>query len=318
MPDLPSSIRIMEVGPRDGLQIESRIPSVEQKVELVDRLVAAGLEAIEVGSFVNPKAVPQMADTDAVFKSLPDYGAEVELHGLWLNARGLSQALDNGRVTVTGKLILTASDTFSLRNTNKDIARTLAAFPDWIGLYRAAGIPADELHIPAAYGCNYEGEVPAEKVIGLIARATAILEGAGERLRNLSLSDTMGWGNPVQTQRLVGGILERWPHLNVKMHLHDTRGTALANAAAALQLGVREFDSSIGGLGGCPFAANRGVAGNVCTEDLAFMCEEMGIDTGTDLELLIEAAAYAERIVGHELPGKLMKSGTLARYRTER
>jgi hydroxymethylglutaryl-CoA lyase len=315
MSNLPSSVRIMEVGPRDGLQIEPKVLVTEQKVDLVERLVAAGLRQIEVGSFVNPKGVPQMADSGEVFRRLPQREG-VEYHGLWLNAKGLDRAVENGHVKVTGKLILTSTDTFSKRNTNKTIDETLQEFPTWIGQYRRVGIEVDDLHIPAAFGCNYEGAVPIAKVVDLLARGAAVMEENGCTMRRTSLADTMGWGNPEQTRRLVGAVRERWPDLQIRLHLHDTRGTAIANASAALDLGVDEFDSSIGGLGGCPFAGNRGAAGNVCTEDLVFMCEEMGVKTGVDLEALIEVSRFAEELVGHELPGKLMKSRSLSRYRS--
>jgi hydroxymethylglutaryl-CoA lyase len=315
MSNLPSSVRIMEVGPRDGLQIEPKVLATEQKVDLVERLVAAGLRQIEVGSFVNPKGVPQMADSGEVFRRLPQREG-VEYHGLWLNAKGLDRAVENGHVKVTGKLILTSTDTFSKRNTNKTIDETLQEFPTWIGQYRRVGIEVDDLHIPAAFGCNYEGAVPIAKVVDLLARGAAVMEENGCTMRRTSLADTMGWGNPEQTRRLVGAVRERWPDLEIRLHLHDTRGTAIANASAALDLGVDEFDSSIGGLGGCPFAGNRGAAGNVCTEDLVFMCEEMGVKTGVDLEALIEVSRFAEELVGHELPGKLMKSRSLSRYRS--
>jgi hydroxymethylglutaryl-CoA lyase len=315
MSNLPASVRIMEVGPRDGLQIEPKVFSTQQKVDLVERLVAAGLRQIEVGSFVNPKGVPQMADSGEVFKALTPHDG-VEYHGLWLNAKGLDRAVENGHVKVTGKLILTATDTFSKRNTNKTIDETLADFPTWIAQYRRVGIEVDDLHIPAAFGCNFEGPVPVPKVVDLLTRGAAVMEQNGCTMRRTSLADTMGWGNPEQTRRLVGSVRERWPDLQIRLHLHDTRGTALANAAAGLALGVDEFDSAIGGLGGCPFAGNKGAAGNVCTEDLVFACEEMGVKTGVDLEALIEVSRFAQDMVGHELPGKLMKSGSLARYRS--
>lgn len=314
MSNLPRSVRIMEVGPRDGLQIEKAILSTGQKVDLVNRLVDAGLRQVEVGSFVNPKGVPQMADSDEVFRRLP-VRDDVEYHGLWLNARGLDRAVENGRVKVTGKLLLTATDAFSERNTNKNIDETLASFADWIALYRRVGIEVDDLHILAAFGCNYEGAVPVQKVVDLLARGAAVMEESGCTMKRTSLADTMGWGNPEQTRRLVGAVRERWPDLAIRLHLHDTRGTALANASAAMDLGVDEFDSSIGGLGGCPFAGSKSAAGNVCTEDLVFLCEEMGVHTGVDLEALVEVARFAEEMVGHELPGKLMKARGLSRYR---
>ena len=314
MSNLPQSVRIMEVGPRDGLQIEAKVFSTDQKVELVERLVAAGLRQIEVGSFVNPKGVPQMADSPEVFKRLKQYEG-VEYHGLWLNAKGLDRALDGGHVKVTGKLIVHATDTFSKRNTNKTIDETLHELPAWIAQYRQAGIEVNDLHIPAAFGCNFEGPVSVSKVVDLLARGAAVMKENGCTMQKTSLADTMGWGNPEQTRRLIGAVRDRWPDLQIRLHLHDTRGTALSNASAAMDLGVEEFDSSIGGLGGCPFAGNKGAAGNVCTEDLVFLCEEMGIKTGIDLEALIEVSRFAQSMVGHELPGKLIKSGSLARYR---
>ncbi|SHI07953.1 hydroxymethylglutaryl-CoA lyase [Pollutimonas bauzanensis] len=311
----PANVFIMEVGPRDGLQMQTAVLSVQDKIGLIERLAAAGLPAIEVGSFVNPKSVPQMANSGEVFHGLPSGGA-VQYHGLWLNARGLAQALENGRVMVTGKLMLTATETFSMRNTNKSIAQTLEGFPAWIDQYRAAGIETDDLHILAAFGCNFDGAVSAGRVVDLIARGEVVMRQHGARLKRICLADTMGWGNPRQTRALIGAVRERWPDLIIKLHLHDTRGMAIANAAAAIEMGVMEFDASIGGLGGCPFAGNRGAAGNICTEDLAFLCAEMGLETGIDLDLLVEAACYAEALLGSTLPGKVMKSGSLARYRS--
>jgi hydroxymethylglutaryl-CoA lyase len=314
MSDLPKHVEIIEVGPRDGLQIEPRTLSREEKLRLVDALVAAGLREIEVGSFVNPKAVPQMADTNEVFEAL-DRREGVRYRALWLNPKGLERALANGKVDIDGKLTLTASETFIKRNTNRSIDETLAEMPVWIARYREAGIAANSLGVMAAFGCNFEGYVPEEKVVGLIGRAREIMEGEGCRLEHLSLADTMGWGSPAQMKSLVGKVRDRWPEMRIKLHLHDTRGCAVANAVAAMEVGVAEFDASIGGLGGCPFAGHKGAAGNVCTEDLAFACGEMGIETGTDLDALVEAAKLAEEYVGHPLPGKVMKGGTLTRFK---
>src|SRR5205085_6816400 len=188
------------------------------------------------------------ADSGEVFQRLPQRD-DVEYHGLWLNAKGLERALENGRVKVTGKLHLTASDTFSKRNTNKSIDETLASLPAWIAQYKAAGIDPDDISVMAAFGCNFEGYVPVQKVVDLIARGAEVMAAEGCTLRNVCLADTMGWGTPHQTRQLVGAIRARWPDVTVRLHLHDTRGTAVANAAAALDLGVRELDSSIGGLG---------------------------------------------------------------------
>jgi hydroxymethylglutaryl-CoA lyase len=313
MSDLPSTVRIMEVGPRDGLQIEPKVLDVADKLKLIDALMAAKIAEIEVGSFVNPKAVPQMASTAEVVAALPEPASGMRFRALWLNARGLDQAIASGRVHVDGKLTLTASETFSRRNTNRGIEETLAQIPDWIARYRVAGIEPNTLGLMTVFGCNYEGEIPQERVLRLIKRTVQILADHDAQLRHVSLADTMGWANPLQIKRMIAALRERWPKMDIKLHLHDTRGAAIANAVAAIELGVAEFDAAIGGLGGCPFAGHKGAAGNVCTEDLAFVCEEMGIATGVNIPALIEAARLAEALVEHQLPGKLMKGGLLNR-----
>ena len=321
MPALPSSAHIIEVGPRDGLQIEPRTLTVAQKLDMIDALIEAGLREIEVGSFVRADAVPQMADSAEVIRRLPD-APGVVYRALWLNVRGLEQALAVGRITPEGRLTITASQTFIRRNTNRSIEDTFADMPNWIERYRSAGITPDALGVMAAFGCNFEGDVPVERVVSLIARTAAILEEHGSRLANVRLADTMGWANPLHVKRLVGAVQERWPDVGIKLHLHDTRGTALANAVAALETGIRDFDAAIGGLGGCPFAgyakSTNGAppaAGNVCTEDLAALCEELGIETGIDVEKAVAAARLVEEMVGHPLPGKIMKGGPLAAMR---
>jgi hydroxymethylglutaryl-CoA lyase len=310
MPSLPRSVHLMEVGPRDGLQIESVVLSVSQKLELLGAIAEAGIREIEVGSFVNPKAVPQMADTGQVFAELKRR-AGVAYRALWLNVRGLDQAVMAPNVDVQGILHLTASEVFVKRNTNRTIDETFATLPEWIEHYQAANVRVDRLGVMAAFGCNFEGDVPLERVIDIIARVGDILAQHGSKLSHLSLADTMGWANPRQIRGAIQAFRRRWPDLDIKLHLHDTRGLAMANALAAIEEGVREFDGSIGGLGGCPFAGFKGAAGNICTEDLAFMCEEMGIDTGIDLDKLVEAARLAATFVGHGVPGKLMQGGTL-------
>ncbi len=317
MSDLPDFVEMIEVGPRDGLQIEPRILATSEKVRMIDALADSGIKQIEAGSFVSPKAVPQMADTNELFEQV-DKRPGVRYRALWLNPKGLERALANGRVDIDGKLTLTASETFVKRNTNRSIDETFDQMPAWIQTYRDAGIEADALGVMAAFGCNFEGYIPEERVIGLIARAVQIMADNACTLRNLSLADTMGWGSPGQIKSMVGKVRDKWPELKLKLHLHDTRGCAVANAVAAIELGVNEFDASVGGLGGCPFAGHKGAAGNVCTEDLVFACGEMGIDTGVDLDLLVEAAKLTEELVGHALPGKVMKGGTLTRWKEHR
>jgi hydroxymethylglutaryl-CoA lyase len=314
MLNFPKTVHLMEVGLRDGLQIEPMILPTHQKLELLEAIAEAGLREIEVGSFVNPKAVPQMADSEEVFARLvPRSG--VTYRGLWLNLRGLDRAIASGKVDLEGRLHLTASEIFVKRNTNRSIEEVFADIPAWIARYRSAGISPDSLGMMAAFGCNFEGDMPLGRVLGLMARLDGILRTAGSALRHVNLADTMGWATPDRIQRMIGAVRERWPDLIIRLHLHDTRGTAMANALAALQMGVREFDGSIGGLGGCPFAGHKGAAGNICTEDLAYMCEEMGVSTGIDLPALVRAAQMAERMVGHVVPGKVMKGGLLPRLK---
>jgi len=259
---LPKSVHLMEVGLRDGLQIEPTILTTDQKLELLEAIAEAGVTEIEVGSFVNPRAVPQMADTEEVFARLQRRPG-VAYRALWLNPRGLDRAVAVGKVDLDGRLQLTASEAFVKRNTNRSIDETFADIPAWIARYHAAGVTPDCLGVMAAFGCNFEGDVPIERVVGLIVRAEALLVEAGSSLRHVSLADTMGWATPDRIRRMIGAVRERWPDLVIKLHLHDTRGTAMANALAALEMGVREFDGSIGGLGGCPFAGHKGAAGNI-------------------------------------------------------
>jgi hydroxymethylglutaryl-CoA lyase len=233
-----------------------------------------------------------------------------------LNPRGLDRAVASGKVDLDGRLQLTASEAFVKRNTNRSIEETFADIPDWVARYRAASVMPDCVGVMAAFGCNFEGDVAAERVMNLLVRAEHMLIEAGSALKHVSLADTMGWATPDRIRQMIELVRKRWPNLPIKLHLHDTRGTAMANALAALQMGVREFDGSIGGLGGCPFAGHKGAAGNICTEDLAYMCEEMGIGTGIDLPALVHAARMAERMLGHEVPGKVMKGGLLPRPST--
>lgn len=314
MSDLPKFVHIQEVGPRDGLQIEPKFVETADKIRMIEALADAGCGEIEAGSFVNPRAVPQMADGDAVFAGIRRKEG-VAYRALWLNAKGLERAIANGHVDVNGKLTLTASETFVRRNTNRSIDDTLAQMPEWIAQYQANGIAVRTLGLMAAFGCNFEGYIPEAKVLDLIARTERVMAEHGCTLQTVSLADTMGWASPLQVKRLVGAVRDRWPDMRIKLHLHDTRGQAIANAVAAMEMGVAYFDSSVGGLGGCPFAGHKGAAGNVSTEDLVFSCQEMGIDTGIDLDALVEVARMAEELVGHELPGKVMKGGTLTRYK---
>ena len=216
-----------------------------------------------------------------------------------------------------GELITTASNKFSLRNTNRDVEQTVAHLPQAIQTYKELGLPINHGYVMAAFGCNFEGDVPLEQVVWLIDKQVELGQEYDFTLEEVTLADTMGWANPEQIKRMVGAVRTKYPNLEVSLHLHDTRGLAIANTYAALQMGATKHSTSIGGLGGCPFAGHKGAAGNMVTEDLVFMCHEMGIETGVDLDKVIEVGLLAEEIVGHPLPGKVMKGGNLNKFRQQ-
>jgi len=314
MSDLPASVCITEEGPREGFQIEKGAIPTAHKIALIDALSQTGLDHIQVVSFVNPKNVPGMADADAVVEGIkPKPG--VTYTALWLNEKGFERALKHDRLTNTGTIQLCTSEKFLKRNQNRTAAEQLAGQHTIVELYKAAGIPVERGSVMAAFGCNFEGDIPVERVVALVQQILDVAQAHGVTLSYITLADTMAWATPLAVKRVVGALRERWPDLDVALHLHDTRGLAVANACAGLEMGVTRFDAAVAGLGGCPFAGHAGAAGNVCTEDLVFLCEEMGIKTGVDLDALIECAKLAEDIVGHPLPGAVMKGGTLEKFR---
>ena len=318
MADLPERVEIAEEGPREGFQIEPGPIPTADKVALIDALSATGLRHIQVCSFVNPKLVPGWADTEAVVAGFaPRPG--VRYAALWFNESGLKRALAfRDRLDINGSVSLSASDAFSRKNLNRDHAANLDAMRRMTAAHKAAGVPVKRVGVMAAFGCNYQGDVSPEQVVRTVADGLAVAEEAGETIADVSLADTMGWATPIRIERGVGAVRERWPRLRIGLHLHDTRGLAVANAHAGLRLGVDRFDSTVGGLGGCPFAGQKGAAGNICTEELVLLCEEMGIRTGVDLDALIEVGRMAERIVGHALPSELLRAGSLDAFRRKR
>jgi hydroxymethylglutaryl-CoA lyase len=314
MSDLPKMVQINEEGPREGFQFEKGTIPTARKIELIDSLSKTGLKQIQVASFVNPNAVPGMADADEIvagFNRIPG----VRYTALWLNEKGLQRAIASERLDITGSLSLTASEAFLKRNQNRTAADDLAAEKRLARIYKAHHIPVERVSIRAAFGCNFEGEVPPSKVTRLISQLLGVANEECYKIRIASLADTMAWATPKSVKRVVAAVRELNPDLTIALHLHDTRGMGIANAYAGLEMGVTIFDASVAGLGGCPFAAHKGAAGNVCTEDLVFMCDEMGIATGVDLEKLVESALLAEEVVGHPLPGSVMHGGSLARLR---
>ncbi|MCY3981643.1 MAG: hydroxymethylglutaryl-CoA lyase [Alphaproteobacteria bacterium] len=317
MPDLPQSVSISEEGPREGFQIEpDPIPTV-RKIELIDALSETGLKRIQVASFVSPKRVPGWADADEVvegFRRVPGVAYSV----LWLNERGLDRALGKQGIERQGAISTSASETFMRKNTNRGHERNREVQSNQIDTYLAHGMPVRKASVMAAFGCNFEGEIPVPKVLEAVRGLMEVAAEKSVKIDTLSLADTMGWAQPASIRAVCGAVREAWPAQEIALHLHDTRGMGIANAYAGLEMGVTKFDSSVAGLGGCPFAGHKGAAGNVCTEDLVFLCEEMGIDTGVDLDALIECARLAEDIVGHPLPGSVMHGGSLTRFRDAR
>jgi hydroxymethylglutaryl-CoA lyase len=296
---VPNQVSIYEVSPRDGLQNESATVPLRGKLRLIDALVAAGLQRIEITSFVSPKWIPQLADADELVENaLPHKPAHVRFSALCPNARGLERAKKAGLEEIA--VFLSASETHNKKNVNKTIDATLGAFEETIGPARDAGMRVRG-YVSTVWGCPYEGEIDPARSIAVAKKLYAM------GCYQISLSDTLGSGTPRQTREIMARALGELPLDALAMHMHDTRGTALPNILVGLELGIRNFDGSVGGMGGCPYAP--GAAGNMATEDLVYMLHGMGISTGIDLERLVEAAKAAGSIVGRPLPGKVHQAG---------
>jgi hydroxymethylglutaryl-CoA lyase len=294
---LPDRVSIYEVSLRDGLQNEHNTVPLREKLRLVDALAAAGLRRIEITSFVSPKWIPQLADADELAK-LAKAPPGVTFSALCPNPTGLARAKAANLPEIA--VFLSASETHNRKNVNKTIDATLGVFEEVVGPAREAGMRV-RAYVSTVWGCPYEGEVPPERSVSIAARLLAM------GCYQISLGDTIGAGTPKQTAYIVSKMLERASADQVALHMHDTRGTALANILVGLDLGIRDFDASVAGLGGCPYAP--GAAGNCATEDLVYMLHGMGIETGVDLERLVEAGKAAESMVGRKLPGKVHQSG---------
>jgi hydroxymethylglutaryl-CoA lyase len=300
MSDLPGRISVREVGPRDGLQNEDPVPTAA-KIELIDRLSGTGVQRIEAVSFVRADAIPQMADAEEVWQGI-DRAAGVRYSALVPNLRGAVRALDNGVTEI--EAVVSASDTHNRKNVRRRTAESLDDIAQVIALAHDRGATCQVI-VSTAWGCPYEGDVPAERVVAVAGRAVA--DGAD----TISFGDTTGMATPSRVIELVGEFRSAYPEAALNLHFHNTRGTGLANVLAALQLGVSDFDASVGGLGGCPYAP--GATGNIATEELVHMVEDMGVGTGIDLARLIDAAADAERIIGRQLPSQVLRAGPRSR-----
>jgi len=299
--ELPARVSIREVGPRDGLQNEDPVPA-EAKVRLLDALPRTGIRRIEAVSFVHPRAIPQMADADEVWSRVTRDPA-VRYSALVPNSRGARRALDAGFTDI--EVVVSASDTHNRKNVNRTTDESLADIAELISLLHNENARV-EVIVATSFGCPYEGDVPPARVASIVDKVVA--DGADR----VAFGDTTGMATPRRVTELVGAVRDRQPDIPVLLHFHDTRGTGLANILTALQLGVTEFDASIGGLGGCPYAP--GASGNVATEEVVHMLSDMGVDTGIDLDALLSVAAMAQDIVGRELPSGVLRAGP--RYRT--
>lgn len=295
--DLPRHVDVYEVSPRDGLQNESRVLSTDDKLRLIAALVDSGVKRVEVTSFVSPKWIPQLADADELLRRLPRVEG-VMYSALCPNEKGLERALAGG-VREIG-VFMSASETHNKKNVNKSLSESLELASHLVPSALASGLRV-RAYVSAVWGCPYEGEVSVERVLEVAERHLEL--GAYE----VSLGDTIGVGNPLQTRRILERLLTRIPKERLAMHMHDTRGTALANCLVGLEHGITVFDASIGGIGGCPYAP--GAAGNLATEDLVNMLDGMGVDSGIRLDALWRAGQVARDAVGHELPGKVHKAG---------
>ena len=294
---VPQKVTICEVAPRDGFQAETVWIPTENKIEIIRNLAKTGIQSMEITSFVHPRVIPQLRDAEEVVRQAQEL-AGIRLRALVPNVKGAQRAIDSGIKKL--KIMLSATDSHSLSNANCLTEQALNNIEPIVELASKYDVKVGG-SISVAFGCPYEGRVPIERLVMIMQRYEAI------GIEEVSLADSTGMANPKQVYDTLGILQNSFPKMTFSMHLHNTRGMALANVVAALQQGVTLFDSSITGLGGCPYAP--GATGNVATEDLVHMLEEMGIDTGIDLGSLINAAKETKRIIGHDGGSFILQAG---------
>lgn len=299
---LKKKVRINDVGVRDGFQIEKNIIPTETKIALIDQLTATGLALVEATSFVHPKFVPNMADAEIVLREIQRRPG-VTISAITPNIRGMERAIachtSGGRIDEMN-LFMSASETHNRANVKRSTDESLADFKIMVPMAKSVGIRLNGC-VSTSFGCPFEGAVDEGRVM---AFAEKLLELGFD---GLTFADTTGMANPAQVERMMTNARARFPSADITLHFHNTRGMGLANVLAGIRAGIDSYDASLAGLGGCPFAP--GATGNICTEDLVNMLEDMGIDTGVNLDLLLAAAVKIPGIVGHDVPGQVMKAG---------
>ena len=291
---LPKKVRIRDVGPRDGFQNVRTFIDTDKKLEIIDGLVTAGIQAIEITSFVNPKAIPQMADAAKVAAEVRKKYPDLEALALVPNLRGAENASKAGIRNVA--YVVSASEAHNKANVNRSIDESVENLKELVLQHPELNVRVD---IATAFGCPYSGTTPPENVFRLLKVCREL------RIQEVTLCDTIGIANPKQVSGLLNAVKDGFPELNIALHLHNTRGMALANMAVAAECGITNFETSVGGLGGCPFAP--GSEGNAATEDTVYMFEQMGVETGIDLEKLIETVSYVQANVDALVTGKMLK-----------
>lgn len=299
--NLPSKVIVCEVAPRDGFQAEHEWIPTEKKIEIVRLLATTGVKSMEITSFVHPKAIPQLRDAAEVVQAAQDLQG-IKLRALVPNVKGAQRAIDAGIKKL--KLMLSATDSHSMSNANCLVKDAMEGFKPIIELADKSGVVVGG-SISVAFGCPYEGKVPLERLAMIIERYLSM------GIKEVSLADTTGMANPKQVYDLLEELIKAFPAMTFSMHLHNTRGMALANAIAALQQGITHFDSSITGLGGCPYAP--GATGNIATEDLVHAFEEMGVSTGINVDRLLDVAKQVKTIIGHDGGSFLLQAGPCSR-----
>ena len=306
----PKKVQLREDGPREGFQILKNVVPTKDKLKLIDSLSNAGAKSIEVTSFVRPDKVPQHADALEVAEGLNPVDG-VRYRGLYLNEKGFERAVSCSKIQPEGCLTIASSEEFLKKNSNSTIQGVIDKISNWIELFQKNQIQLERLMVSCAFGDNLSGKILPEQTLEVVRRVISALDDIGEQLPEVTFADTTGYADPEQIRQIIDKSQTFWPEIDIALHLHDTRGTGMANVLAGLQAGIDKFDCSVGGMGGCPFTI--GAAGNVPTEDVAFLCMELGVEVDLNLEAYIQTAKLAEEITGVKLPGKVKDGGLILR-----